>query len=244
MTKDNTASWWQTHDPTFIFYKLISRFQPEVIFDVGSRDGTDALRFKSLSPRSRVVAFEAHPDLYQKMLKQQEIESFNLAISNYVGTSEFHIFDDSTQCGSLRQNNSNSGKKISVNTTTLDQFSYTQQLKAKSIGMWIDVEGCGLEALQGAAELLKTTDFIHIEVETKQHWQNQSLETDLIKWMHQQGFVILGYSHNAKWHQGNILFLRKSLLKKIYIQPWFWLQIAKILIKRAIRYEEIRLWAS
>lgn len=244
MTKDNSVAWWQTHDPTFIFHNLIKRLHPELIFDVGSRDGTDALRFKSLSPQSRVFAFEAHPDLYQKMLKQQEIESFNLAVSNYVGTSEFHIFDDSTQCGSLRQNNSNDGKTISVNTTTLDNFSQLHHLNAKNIGMWIDVEGCSLEVLQGAEHLLKTTDFIHIEVESKQHWQNQSLEADLIKWMDQQGFAILGYSHNAKWQQGNVLFLRKTLLSKVYLQPWFWLQLAKVLIKRTIRYEEIRLWAS
>src|SRR5215831_5120743 len=40
------------------------RISPKVIFDVGSYDGGDSIRFKHRFPDARVIAFEADPERY------------------------------------------------------------------------------------------------------------------------------------------------------------------------------------
>src|SRR6202035_3031887 len=43
-----------------VFYGFVSATRPNIICDVGSYNGDEAIRFKRLSPKSRVYAFEAN----------------------------------------------------------------------------------------------------------------------------------------------------------------------------------------
>jgi hypothetical protein len=57
--------------------------------------------------------------------------------------------------------------------------------------MKIDVEGLGLQVLEGFGEKLKNTKYIQIELEVSQVWENQSCYDDIVNYLKNQGFEIL-----------------------------------------------------
>jgi hypothetical protein len=57
--------------------------------------------------------------------------------------------------------------------------------------MKIDVEGLGLQVLEGFGEKLKNTKYIQIELEVSQVWENQSYYNDVVNYLKNQGFEIL-----------------------------------------------------
>jgi hypothetical protein len=57
--------------------------------------------------------------------------------------------------------------------------------------MKIDVEGLGLQVLEGFGEKLKNTKYIQIELEISQVWENQSYYNDVVNYLKNQGFEIL-----------------------------------------------------
>ena len=55
----------------------------------------------------------------------------------------------------------------------------------------VDVEGFGLQVLEGFGEKLKNTKYIQIELEVSQVWENQSYYNDVVNYLKNQGFEIL-----------------------------------------------------
>src|SRR4051794_10257739 len=89
-----------------MFRFLVQELRPDVVMDVGSRNGHDSLSFKEHCPQARVVAFEANPELNQKMqddsrLRKWGIEVFPFAASNQDGEAEFTLFNPTKRTGSL-----------------------------------------------------------------------------------------------------------------------------------------------
>ena len=44
----------------YLFNSLLFIFKPDLVFDIGSLDGRDAIRIRSLLPNSQLVSFEAN----------------------------------------------------------------------------------------------------------------------------------------------------------------------------------------
>jgi hypothetical protein len=92
----------------FIFVYLTRHLVPDLIMDIGSRDGSDALNFKQFNPNAEVIAIEANPTLFEKMsdnkqLSEHGVKIFNLAATNTNGTATFSIFNEKKGKGSLRK---------------------------------------------------------------------------------------------------------------------------------------------
>ena len=49
-----------------MFHFLINKIDPDLVLDIGSRDGKDSLIFRKILPKAKINAFEANPDLYKK----------------------------------------------------------------------------------------------------------------------------------------------------------------------------------
>ena len=83
----------------FLFVYLTRHLVPDLIMDIGSRDGSDALNFKQFNPNAEVIAIEANPTLFEKMSDNQQLSEhgvkiFNLAATNTNGTATFSIFNE------------------------------------------------------------------------------------------------------------------------------------------------------
>ena len=77
---------------TPILFQLLLRYErPDLVFDIGSMDGSEALRFRKDLPNTRIIAFEANPNNVDIMfknntLKENRIEVQNKAVWNKNGT--------------------------------------------------------------------------------------------------------------------------------------------------------------
>lgn len=221
-------------DTQAIFSRFLSIQKPQVIFDIGSRDGTEASKFKRLSPTSKVIAFEANPELIPNFKDKLGISVHNLAVSNFEGPSTFKISDLTHGCGSLREDTNPNGKEINVTVTTLDTFVKSHDLKG-SFALWIDVEGCTNEVLEGGSKSLSNVSIIHAEVESRELWKNQSTFQDVSKKLQDKGFIQLCSSMNDSIGQGNAIFINKNEKVKLEFKAWFaYMQLKKI-AKKVLR---------
>ena len=80
----------------YLFLNLLRMFRPGLILDVGSMDGSDSMRFRRMSPQSKIIAFEANPYNYAKMqsnphLAQMNIEVRNRLVSSKAEKGKFYI---------------------------------------------------------------------------------------------------------------------------------------------------------
>jgi len=143
--------------------------QGETCIDIGANYGLmTSLLAKASGPKGKVIAFEAHPEIYTDLKKNTlqwqdphsiaEIQIENLGVSDQQGDAELVItneFDSNHGSASIykQTDEHHIKKRITVKTTTLDgYFASTEQ----TIGVCkIDIEGHEIFALSGANELLK-----------------------------------------------------------------------------------------
>ncbi len=79
-----------------LFYQLLPVLRPVVVYDVGSLDGTHAMRFRKLVPDARVMAFEANPRNIESLEMDEAfqaagIELIGAAVGDQNGRATFYL---------------------------------------------------------------------------------------------------------------------------------------------------------
>lgn len=203
-----------------LFRFFVRRLQPELIFDVGSRDGRDALSFREAAPLARIIACEGNPSLAQAMrddaqLAAARIEVEHCAAGAAEGTGQFFVFNEQRGTGSLLPRVPGEGAvhaEIAVPVRRLDTLPRVQL--AETVALWIDVEGCAYEVLEGARGILSHVILIHVEVESREFWKDQKLASDVQALLAQYGFAPV-YERNKRGKgQGNIIFLKREMAER------------------------------
>lgn len=201
------------------FYKVLDKINPDYFLEVGAFQAETSCYVSENFPACKVVAYEANPFNYEKFKEQLSKYNFNYinnAISDTNGPVTMYLQNKSFKQNDkfIRGNNSllkrTSEKKeyteVTVDCYTLDSL---YNIEDKKFVLWIDVEGKGYEVLQGASKLLDNVHAVFIEVEQKQFWKEQKLDTDIISYLKSKGFYIYKQDHEFKM-QYNILFLRSN----------------------------------
>ena len=117
--------------------------------DIGAATGMYASHFAEHS--KSVICFEAVKPVYEQLIKIKEkhnnVITHNLAVSDFVGKSEFYVDDKRLSNSSFQ--NLVEGQKIEVETVTIDS------LKLVDVGfIKVDVEGVELDVLNGASDTI------------------------------------------------------------------------------------------
>jgi FkbM family methyltransferase len=201
-----------------MFRTVLRYLQPDLILDVGSRNGNDSQSFRHASPNSEIVAFEANPELYDRMTKNQKLHELNIqvqpyAISNSDGEAQFTVFNETRGTGSLKSHTASKGTTYTVPTRALDGLFPHQS--HKRVAMWIDVEGHSQEVLDGAKMILKSTDALHIELEDAQIFEGQVLAPQVIQFLETLGFFHISGGIYPGKRQGDMLFVHQRIAKRI-----------------------------
>jgi FkbM family methyltransferase len=131
-----------------------------VVYDVGANYGIHVLLFARLvQTKGHVYAFEPIGNILQELQHNISLNQFsnvtclNLAISDVTGSSPF-VTGHHVGAGHLSAVGDAQGTKISVETTTLDEFVFLHKnLPPNFIKM--DIEGAESKALSGAVRVLK-----------------------------------------------------------------------------------------
>lgn len=152
-------------------------FKP-VIWEVGSRDGIDAVelakRIRDPSgtqfwKHARIVCIEPNPPQAEIIkMRFPKIKVLQLAVSNKTGEQRFKVYhgDQGTVgSSSLIMNWKGKGMKshiIKVQTERLENLVGDEQIDV----MKIDVEGYSEQALNGLGDKIKQVKVFHVETET------------------------------------------------------------------------------
>lgn len=166
-------------DPLIQNYEhYFGKTKTPVVWEVGSRDGNDAVeiakRIYDGNPdwfwtHAEITALEANPDQV-KIIKKKwpEIEVIQIAASDAKGSAPFMVYEgDEGAVGSSSLNlrwkeDDLPGHQIIVETDTLDNLVPAgQQIDI----MKIDVEGHSVAVMEGFIEKYKQVKVFHIETE-------------------------------------------------------------------------------
>lgn len=191
------------------FLKIVDGSDPKVIFDVGSRDGSESVTFKERYKGSSVYAFECNPQTIPQLRERAAkygIHAVEKAVNIYDGETTFYPInpketvttwmDGNPGASSLFKANGNYPAEvyvqdeIKVPCTRLDSFCYEQGIKQVDV-LWIDLQGAELIALNSLGELLKTVKFINTEVTFKEMYSGQVLFDELHAFLVSKGFTLI-----------------------------------------------------
>lgn len=202
-----------------LFYYLLRRLQPDLILDVGSRNGKDALAFRAACPDARIVAIEAHPQLAERMrqdasLARARIEVLHCAVSDADGEATFTVYQGEKRLGSLMDPGERPvAEAIRVPTRRLDGLPGLAL--AGRTALWIDVEGATYQALEGASRLLDSVILLHTEAEWEEAWAGQKLAGDIEALLAKHALVPVFTGMKRHIPQGNIVFARRELAAQV-----------------------------
>ena len=141
----------------------------DTVVDVGSCKGTYISMFSSiLGATGKIYAVEVFPPNYQHIEMRfghmENIEFYNLAVSDKDGIEPIYMNQSDEMCGILKKNGNKIGQ---VQSITLDTLLKDE----KEISLIkIDVEGAELRVLYGMKETMKKTKCILLECHYDEDW--------------------------------------------------------------------------
>ena len=227
----------------YLFRRLLRTLEVEVVCDVGSMDGADALRFRRMLPSAQIVALEPNPRNFVQMaanasLRRGSIRIFPLAASDHDSEAPFFVAKADYRAGrGLRRGMSSLHKRrdesllaevVQVRTARLDSLLAAESQFGRAVALWIDTEGMAFEVIRGAAGFLRFARMLHVEVETEPIiGTDQKLFADVERLLADAGFAVLATDQARGSVQFNVLFVRTDLLREKAREIRFWATVAR-----------------
>ncbi|MEX0849076.1 MAG: FkbM family methyltransferase [Candidatus Dependentiae bacterium] len=198
------------------------------IVEGGAFRGHETIAMAKAWPNSTIYTFEPVPELY-KILQDNtarfsNIHCFNLALSNQNGTAQFWPSEHPkkvgvhSQAGSLlapkerlKWSNIKFKDPFEVGTITLNKWAKQQNINNIDF-LWLDLQGYELPVMQAAPEILQQVKYLYTEVHFVEAYADQKQHTEVIDWIEQQDFTMIGkdYLNTSSWFFGNVLFERNQ----------------------------------
>lgn len=225
----------------FIFVYLTHHLVTDLIMDIGSRDGSDAIRFKKFNPNAEVMAIEANPALFKNMSNNKQLSEYGVKIFNFAatktnGTATFSIFNKKKGTGSLLRKASGTRiETVEVKTQRVD--SLTTLAEYKKIGLWVDVEGNTSEVIEGCKSMMPNVLVVHAELEVTEIFKGQVTQKEFRTQMQAYGFIEVEGTLPKGAAAGNIIFLRKEIAGKTTF--FFRLMVKKLYFRIGHRLKSI-----
>jgi FkbM family methyltransferase len=211
-----------------LFSAVLKAVNADCVCDIGSRDGDQSLLFRHLCPAARVLAFEANPINFKTMsvdprLRAGRIELFPLAVSHARGKARFHVTDVDYSDPEANKGTSSLLTRadlpvkdtVEVETCRLDELIRSQYAKARSIGLWIDVEGAEYGVLEGISGIKDRVVAVQVETAKVPMRHGQRTLAELSTLMNGMGFDLCGSNirPNAEW--GDVVFVNQQVIRTL-----------------------------
>lgn len=219
-----------------VLRKLFKKYDLLTIFDIGSCEAEDSIRYAKFFPNCTVHSFEPVENNYKIGLTnikrhrlQNRIILNKTALSNSNGTATIHIssgrpenvnptgdWDYGNKSSSLLKPNEalqvtpwlKFSSKTKVKTQKL--ASYCDKANIKKIDLiHMDVQGAEKMVLEGAGKMLRSTSAIWLEVESIELYKNQVLKPEIEKFMHKNDFIKVADTVDSI--SGDQLYIKRSL---------------------------------
>lgn len=188
-----------------------------VIFDIGSCEGEDSIRYKRMFPYATIYSFEPLPTNVIKMKRNLEryklvgeISIIPVALTDHDGIADFFVssgappekensqeWNYGNKSSSLLQPTDISKKyyawldfkeRIEINVQRLDSFCQSKKITRIDF-IHLDVQGAELKVLNGASSLINTIKAVWLEVGSVELYKSQPLKHDIEIFMQHHGFI-------------------------------------------------------
>jgi FkbM family methyltransferase len=175
--------------------------EPRLIMDIGSFDGSDALRLKQRFPLARVIAFEADPDRFivvDRSVSAGGAEAVQCAIGSIDGHLGWYQAIDKNgvgSAGSLFPHTKQfagfyqSKAANDVRVIRLDTFCRQNNIDDVDL-MHIDVEGAEYEVLMGMGAI--RPKMIFLEMMARETWKGARSSADIHRFLTRAGYILAG----------------------------------------------------
>jgi FkbM family methyltransferase len=227
----------------YAFHLLVAFVKPEVILDIGSMDGADSKRFARLVPGAQIVAFEANPYNYRSMCADAELSKASVRVehrlvSDVAGETRFFVqrplddatgFNRGTSSTLARSLEDARADEVVVDAVRADDFLDNEYPSATNVAAWIDVEGFSYGVIGSMTRAAERIKVLHVEVETKEIWPGQRLESDVLALANELGFVMIARGPgdvqrdvilaNQRWYEENQQSVQRILTVARLIGP-------------------------
>jgi FkbM family methyltransferase len=225
-----------------VFLRLLRTMRIDVVCDVGSMDGADALRFRDALPNASIYAFEPNPANLTVMkhdvsLRKRGIVVLPYAVANRDGDADFFVVTadpavpDSRGWSSLHRRSAVASAAVRVRTVRLDSILAHEVTSGARLALWIDVEGKAFEVIEGVRRIAACVDLLHVEVETSACIGSEQRLYPQVKHLLQElGFKQLATDWPVAGTQFNALFARADLPSAISMRMRF--QLARAWVRR------------
>ena len=195
-----------------------------MIVDIGANRGQFALVARHYFPKARIISFEPLPIpalKYSNIFmadERAEINTVGIGPIRKIESIHISASDDSSSFLSITvmQRKMFPGTEeigtMDVQIAPLSDFLNADKIEQPAM-LKLDVQGYELEALKGCQKLLKCFDWIYVECSFIELYENQSLAHDVIAWLQQFGFRVMGiyniyYDNAGKSIQADIMFTK------------------------------------
>jgi len=201
------------------------------IFDIGSCEGEDSIRYSKTFPKSKIYSFEPLENNFEKLknnLKNYNIENvtcFQEALSDKKGFTHFFVssghpeylpktdkWNYGNKSSSLFEPKNHQpnwmkfDKKENIKTNTLLDFCKENGLE-KIDFIHMDVQGAELLVLKGAGDYINNISTIWLEVSLVEFYKNQPLKNDVVDFLIEKNFYVV---KDVCSHMGGDVLLRKK----------------------------------
>lgn len=201
------------------------------VFDIGSRDGLQAVELSDLFPNAQVFAVECNRDTLDQcrsnIASHPRIRLIDKAINAYTGRCVFHPIDRSRTITTWPDGNPGASS-LFLATGDYPAETYVQntvevdcirldvlcgQLDIDVIDLiWMDLQGAELIALQSAGPLLDKVRYIFTEVSHRPLYKGQCLFDDVDAFLKAKGFRCCTNIKRNRWQQDVIYENTRDLI--------------------------------
>lgn len=201
------------------------------VFDIGSRDASQALQLADLFPDAEVVAIECNPATLEacrrNVARNPRLRLVAKAINSYTGRCPFHPTDPERTLTSWADGNPGASSLFVAtgdypietyvqNTIEVDCVRLDDLCAMLGIGtidlIWMDLQGAELLALESAGQLLDRVRYIYTEVSHRPIYRGQCLFPDVEAFLTARGFHRCTQIDPERWQQDVIYENTRGLM--------------------------------
>lgn len=178
------------------FYEFIPKEEVNTIFELGSRDGLDAIDLQNHFD-AKVIAWECNPsaiEICKKNLQgHSNIELIEKAVWSSNKTITFRpVINGNTGASSVFEANSDYPYEIPYEQDLIEvpAVRIDDHWQGPIDLLAIDLQGSELEALKGMGKLLNDVKYIITEGQYKRLYHDTPLISDIAEYLSEFGFVL------------------------------------------------------
>lgn len=198
--------------------KYFNKNDINVIMDIGSMDGGDAVFFKKYFDHALVYSIEGLPENYDKFIKNlDDVIGIKSVMANYDGTCKYHQKNINGIHGIYDRGQSYGNKIIDLECVRLDTLCKIYNIKQPDM-IKIDVEGATFDVLEGCGDLINNIKIMHIETETYPFFRNQRLHDEVCEWLSNKNFRCIDVTFaeiTPKCFQSDSVWINKKFMKDL-----------------------------